>query len=421
MGAAYNFCDCKNNDPRLEERLPSLSHKKLSYLNNPPNMITSNKKILTRNQHSEYSLDESKRTNAVNLIIKKYRQHKLRNTMDTSYNKTTENNKPNKNTNLILNNINNNTKSRNAFELNEYLGQNDNCDNSKKLNSKGNKTHTHDNINATIFYIGEKENNMKNGFGIKYMANEAKYIGYFKDNKSEGYGKFITDSDSYFGEFMNDQANGFGIYKHKNETIYIGYWENDSRENYGIEKWKDNSSYLGEFSGGEKNGIGRYIFNNGSMYEGEWKDNKIDGYGIYLFSEQRIYIGEWKNNMKDGFGEFIWSDKIYVGFYSNDKKHGFGIFYWKDLNKAFMGFWKNGKQSGFGKLIHRNKIIYGLWENDKLEKTYNNENEAFEELEKQKLRGYEQIFLFSLDDVNNYCKDDGLWDELLDYYNSIEI
>ena len=125
--------------------------------------------------------------------------------------------------------------------------------------------------------------------------------------------------------------------------------------------------------------------------------------------------------MKDGFGEFIWKDKIYIGFYSNDKKNGFGIYYWKKLDKAFMGFWKNGKQFGFGKLIHKTKIIYGQWIDDKLEVIYDNENEAFKELEKRQLKGYEHIFLFSLDDIYNYCKEDGLWEELLDYYNTLEI
>ena len=90
--------------------------------------------------------------------------------------------------------------------------------------------------------------------------------------------------------------------------------------------------------------------------------------------------------MKEGFGEFIWNDKIYIGFYSNDKKNGFGIYYWKKMNKAFMGFWKNGKQYGFGKLINKDKIIYGTWVDDKLEESYNNEIEAFNELEKKKIK-----------------------------------
>ena len=427
MGEAYNFCDCKNNDPRLEEKLPDSNHKDLININN--HSSTSSKKNTLSNLNNKSLndiIEDIKRKNATNLIIKKYRQHKLKCSIDSFYD--TDNHNKNRKVNLKSNiKINNIKKSRNATDqslsqLGLYKHKNDNFFNSEKSNSsKKNIIQAKDIINNTAYYIGEKTNNQKNGFGIKLMADEAKYIGFFKNNKSEGYGKFITDTDSYYGEFFNDQANGFGIYNHKNETIFIGYWKNDLRDKYGIESWKDSTSYIGEFNSGEKNGLGQYIFSNGSRYEGEWKNNKIEGYGIYFFLDKRIYIGEWKNNMKEGFGEFIWNDKIYIGFYSNDKKNGFGIYYWKKMNKAFMGFWKNGKQYGFGKLINKDKIIYGTWVDDKLEESYNNEIEAFNELEKKKLKGYKQIFLFSLQDINNYCTGDGMWEELLEYSNQFGI
>ena len=44
MGEAYNFCDCKNNDPRLEEKFPDSNHKDLININN--HSSTSSKKIL---------------------------------------------------------------------------------------------------------------------------------------------------------------------------------------------------------------------------------------------------------------------------------------------------------------------------------------------------------------------------------------
>ena len=401
MGAIYNFCDCKNNDPRLEEKLPVLYHKELLHLNSLSGLSSKKDSLMNfNNKTTNDMIEEIKKKNAINLIIKHYRQHRLK--LMLGYSNT-----------IQIDNYNNkfkNKKSRNikGQQLSIY-----NIDN----NSNGSK----DNIGNTIYYIGQKMNNQKNGFGIKIMADEAKYIGYFKNNKSEGFGKFITNSDSYFGEFSNDQANGFGIYNHKNETIYIGYWKNDLRENYGMEKWKDNASYSGEFNLGEKNGTGVYIFSDGSRYEGEWKDNKLDGYGIYYYPEKRIYIGEWKNSIKEGFGEFIWKDKIYIGFYSNDKKNGFGIYYWRNMNKAFMGFWKNGKQYGLGKMINKEKIIYGFWIDDKLENSYKDENEAFSELKKQKLNGYKHIFLFNLEDIINYCKYDGIWDNLLEYCNQFDI
>ena len=394
MGAIYNFCDCKNNDPRLEEQLPPLYHKELLHLSSLSGLSSKKNSLKNfNNKPSNDIIEKIKKKNAINLIIKHYRQHRLKFLFYSS------------NFNQIDNYQLNNKKRRNidSQQLNYNFVKN--SDSKKDL------------IGNTIYYIGQKINNQRDGFGLKIMADEAKYIGFFKNNKSEGLGKFITKSYRYYGEFLNDQPNGFGIYCHKDQTIFIGYWENGLRTNFGIESWKDNASYAGEYNLGEKNGIGVYVFGDGSRYEGEWKNNQLEGYGMYFFPGKRIYIGEWKNNVKEGFGEFIWKDKIYIGFYSNDKKNGFGIYFWEKINRAFMGFWKNGKQYGFGKMITKEKIIYGFWIDDKLENSYRDENEAFDELKKLKLNGYKQIFLFNLEDIINYCKYDGIWNHLLEYSN----
>ena len=393
MGVAYKLCDCKDNDTRLEENLPMLLSQELLKLNH------SN---YSSGEDKEYSfLEKIKRKNATNLIIKHYREYKIRNSFDISLDTI----------------VHHNFNSKNKIGNNKL-----NIDIEKYDTNTLNLLQDKDTNKKILLFIGEKINGVKEGFGIKIMANNVKYIGYFKNNKSEGYGKFINinKNDIYYGEFSQDQANGFGIYSHKDETIYYGEWKNDLRENYGIEKWQDKAEYIGEYHLGEKNGIGKYIFSDGSRYEGEWKKNNLDGYGIYYYLGQRIYIGQWKNNLKDGFGQFIWKDKIYIGFYSNDKKNGFGIYYWKNIKKAFMGFWKNGKQYGFGKLIMENTIKYGIWINDNLKVSYE-EEEAFIELEKHKLGRYKHIFLFSLNDIDNYCNEDDIWKYLLEYSNQFTI
>ena len=391
MGIAYKLCDCRFNDTREEENLAILINKEILKLS------SSN---YSSNDFQNYSFLESiKRKNAVNLIIKNYRKYKLRTSIDNT------------------SRINDKTKIKNSKTYNINMNDIDKYD----LNTQ-NSTNDKFFHKKTLLYTGQKINGLKEGFGIKQMPNNVKYIGYFKHDKSEGYGKFINSDkeDYYYGEFSQDQANGFGIYHHKNESLYYGEWKDDLRENYGIEKWQDNSEYIGEFHLGEKNGIGKYIFNDGSRYEGEWKKNNLDGYGIYYYLGNRIYIGQWKNNLKNGYGQFIWKDKIYIGFYSNDKKNGFGIYYWKNNKKAFIGFWKNGKQYGFGKLISDNKIKFGIWINDNLEISYN-DNEAFKELDKHKLGRYKHMFLFDLNDIDIYCNKDNIWQSLLDYSNQFTI
>ena len=402
MGTAYKLCDCRDNDTRLEENLPMSINQELLKLNN---------KSFSSPVDEDYSLLEKiKRKNASNLIIKTYRKYKNKSSLDYSYDYNAPLMKS------VKSNNNNNYSSNVSSNLNISVEKYDTNSNYKISSQYKNS------YKRTIAYIGEKIDNIKSGFGIKIMPNNVKYIGYFKNNKSEGYGKFINESkkDIYYGEFSQDQANGFGIYHHKNETSYYGEWENDLRENIGIEKWEDKAEYQGQFHFGEKNGIRKYIFSDGSRYEGEWKRNNLDGYGIYYYLGQRIYIGQWKNNLKDGFGMFIWKDKIYIGFYEDDKKNGFGIYYWKNIKKAFMGFWKNGKQYGFGKLISEKKNKYGIWINDNLETAYD-EEQAFNELEKRKLGRYKYMFLFGLNDVDNYCNEDGIWKSLLDYSNQFTI
>ena len=407
MGNAYKFCDCKYNDTSLEKNIPLTINQELLKLNNVSNSTFENKNYTF--------LEKIKRKNATNLIIKNYRKYKVK----TAFEISSEINTP-KNNNLQFNNSFSNLKDianshiENKNNTNFYIEKYDSNNRSSSLENN--------NYKKTLVYMGEKLNGVKEGFGIKLMSNNIKYIGHFKNNQSEGYGKFIDidKQDIYYGEFSKNQANGFGIYRHKNESIYIGEWKDNLRENIGIEKWQDKAEYKGEFHLGEKNGIGKYIFSDGSRYEGEWKKNNLEGYGIYYYLGQRIYIGEWKNNLKEGFGMFIWKDKIYIGYYANDKKEGFGIYYWKSIKKAFMGFWKNGKQSGFGKLITENKIKYGIWINDNLEIPYD-EGEAFKELEKQKLGRFKYMFLFSLEDIDNYINEDNIWQSFLEYSSLITI
>ena len=94
------------------------------------------------------------------------------------------------------------------------------------------------------FYRGGGNKDQKEGFGINIWNDEAKYIGYYKNNKAEGYGKFMAGNDVYKGEFKDDAASGYGIFN--NEVLtYEGLWVKDLQEKYGIEKWKDGYIYKG--------------------------------------------------------------------------------------------------------------------------------------------------------------------------------
>ena len=403
---AYKLCDCKNKEIKTEEQLLTynmLTNKKYFFRNYNNNIKTLNSTI--RNANTKDTLEINYAANIIIRNYKKYREKKAKKKIDTKikYDRnikkdSTKQNNINNSNKMIIDGID----KENEHNYSSYLSNNSNLKKMKNLQ------------NSNLIYLGDKaDNGQKNGFGITIWNNNSKYIGFYRNNKAEGYGKFIDGNDEYKGEFKEDCASGFGIYTHGDEVIYTGYWNDDLEDNYGIEKWKDGSKYIGQFSGGKKHGIGTYFWNDGSRYEGNWNNNVIDGYGIRYYNKGKVYIGQWKNNLKDGFGELIFVGRKYIGFYSNDKKEGFGMCYWEKKNKAFVGFWKNGKQIGFGKFMTEHKRKYGNWINEYQVNWYKNEEEAFENLENKGLQSYKSIFMLSLDDIRNYSINNDEFNDLL--------
>ena len=67
-------------------------------------------------------------------------------------------------------------------------------------------------------YIGEKKNNLKNGYGIEYYTNGERYEGEFKNDLKDGFGiEYYTDGEKYEGEFKNGFKEGYGIIYFLNE------------------------------------------------------------------------------------------------------------------------------------------------------------------------------------------------------------
>ena len=173
MGAAYKLCDCKFNDTRLEENLPLSINQELLKLNN-------NNSYLSPLDENYSLLEKIKRKNASNLIIKAYRRYRNKSSFDNFSNTNTPRNKT---INFEFNNNNN----KETLDLEQY-----------DLNNQT-SFHLKNNHKKTLVYIGEQKSDVKEGFGIKIMPNNVKYIGFFKNNKSEGYGKFINENKKDIG------------------------------------------------------------------------------------------------------------------------------------------------------------------------------------------------------------------------------
>ena len=401
MGIAYKICDCRHTDTRKEEN-------DLSYNNNINKKIFLNDNSININDDNitnvnPISKDTIEFNNQVNALAKQYKNNIPKKILNEKlkYNFILKKNKSNglKNHNLSISE----NDSKAIIKDNSCFKSRDDLKKARSLLS-----------NKDFSYIGQKSaNDLKEGFGICQWNNQAKYIGTFKNNKADGYGKFIEQNIKYKGQFKNDLIYGFGIFSKGQEFLYEGYWKDDLPDEYGYETWGDDSEYIGEYKKGKKHGLGIYGWSNGSRYEGFWNSNRREGYGIMYYTKEKIYIGEWKNDSKEGFGELIFKDKKYIGFFSGDKKEGFGIFYLNKLNKAFMGFFKKGKQLGFGKLMTRNKRKYGVWKKDSLVNWFKNEDEAFDYLDSKGFRKYKTFFAFTLDDIRNYCVNNDEFNSLI--------
>ena len=293
----------------------------------------------------------------------------------------------------------------------KFSGNNLNLNNSSpsKLNKIANKKKDK---NFTFISDDSISNIIKDGFGIQKWFDGSKFVGYFKDSKSNGLGRFVDDENNYlFGNFIDDQIEGFGIYHNKNGTSYMGEWSNDLQDGIGIENWKDGSFYSGEFSEGKKNGLGHYIWSDGSEYRGEWKNNGLNGYGIYSYAnKKKVYYGEWDNTMMNGFGELTWKNegRKYVGYFLNDKRQGFGLFLWKNPFKVFVGFWDKGKQNGVAKYMDIKKKKFGIWKNGKLIKWFKSRDDVFQYIEPE-YNNYLIFFEITFEQIKRMFIDDENW------------
>ena len=208
-------------------------------------------------------------------------------------------------------------------------------------------------------YIGEINNNMKNGYGVFYLSNGVRYLGQFKNDKSEGYGiLYYYDSIVYKGEFKNDCKEGYGIVYYSNDSRYEGELKNNLRDGYGTVYYND-GKYEGEFKNNAREGHGILYFSDGSRYEGELKNNLRGGFGTFYYSNGEKYQGKFKENMREGYGIFYYSNgDTYKGEYKNNIKEGYGMIHLHNGLK-YKGEFKNDKIEGYGKKYNPfNDIIY---------------------------------------------------------------
>ncbi len=197
------------------------------------------------------------------------------------------------------------------------------------------------------------------GMGIVILKDKSTYIGDLHNNKTEGVGIKIADSDEsltnvpgcavFVGNFKDNKKSGHGIcYSEDGDIIYSGEFENDlPKEEYPsaiIDSTRYFSAaesegfrYIGEFSGLSPDGMGIILFDNGDFIISRFKDGIRMGIGLYM-SEN----GEWETQNCKASGEIVTiSSSDYYRQIDSERNANFNA----SLSEAF-GYFKEAAQTG---------------------------------------------------------------------------
>ena len=251
-----------------------------------------------------------------------------------------------------------------------------------------------------IKYIGEFKNGKSEGYGQDYYLNGDKYEGDFKNNLYEGYGIFnYLSLDKYEGEFKKGKAEGYGVFYNSNGGKYEGEFKNGVKDGYGIEYYFNGKKYEGEFYNDLKDGFGILYNRNRELYIGEFLNDFKDGIGILYYSNGDKYKGEFRKDLREGYGKYYFIEgDIYEGEFKNDLMEGIGIIYYSNGDK-YKGELINGKAEGYGVIYYSNGDRFeGEWKNGDIDgkgidyQADENVNDEVLELHENKPTSYIGIF-----------------------------
>ena len=225
-------------------------------------------------------------------------------------------------------------------------------------------------IGNETFY-GNYKNGVRDGKCTIIYDNKDKFVGYFKDGKKDGYGKYIYQEGhkTYKGGFKNDLFEGEGEITSDIGYYFKGQFLGGLRHgDKCIEKKEGIREYKGSFRRDKMNGKGVYYWysgeNKGDIYDGEFKDDIIEGKGVYNYNYGTQYIGDFLRGVKHGKGKEIYIDGSYFeGEFKEGKRDGEGTFVDAEGNQ-FIGIYREGKENGKGKIIYYNEeTLEGMWYN----------------------------------------------------------
>ena len=173
-----------------------------------------------------------------------------------------------------------------------------------------------------IVFEGFLEDGFPKGYGKYSLFDEGKYYEGIWDKTLLLGTETWKDGTMYIGEFNNNKREGIGMYRWPDGTIYSGEWKNDIMEGFCSIKYEDNRKYEGQMKNGLKNGYGEFTWKNIRKYFGYYLNDLKDGFGIYVWNIKtfEVYIGFWYKGKMEGIGMIIKDDRKRYGKWSRGER-----------------------------------------------------------------------------------------------------
>jgi len=249
-------------------------------------------------------------------------------------------------------------------------------------------------------YVGEFRDDKTNGQGVRTYPNGNKYVGEEKDGKKDGQGTLtFANGDKYVGEFKDDKRNGQGFYIFKDgRADFCVYVDNKDSNCSGSNVYDvapiltNNFRQLSEF---KRKRIQSNLKLKGfytSVVDGKWGRGTFSGLASYaVLNLKTVYINTTSSandllqsvlgtslsndNSCPTDTSAVWDNCIgthidnnghkYVGQWKDDQQHGQGTVTFVTGNK-YVGEWKDGKHHGQGTYTFADGENYvGEWKNSK--------------------------------------------------------
>lgn len=247
------------------------------------------------------------------------------------------------------------------------------------------------NSQGELVYIGEFKNNLFDGYGKEYeLVNTVRnteasqsyrcvYEGFYKNGMPDGQGceyrydaeytfekgKDVAPNLYYEGQFVEGEYCGYGtLYgiMSKYEGVFFE-GEYNGYGNYWMLNSSDKKVYKveGTYLNGAINGAGKKYYSDGTiLFEGTYKNGIAVKGSSYLNDGNVQYIGEWDGDNYNGRGTLYWQNGNirFEGNWRNNKRSGRGTSYREDGTIEYVGEWQDGQHAGYGKLYFEDGTLY---------------------------------------------------------------